>query len=162
MPTAVEYFLNIDGIKGESTDSKHKDEIDLMSFSWGAAQLGGGGGGGGGAAGKVQFQDLHITKDVDKSSPILFQRCATGTHIKEGTLIARKAGERQHEFLIIKMNDILVTSYQPGGSGRDTLPTEQMSLNFAKFEYSYIPQKADGTPDAGLHFKYDIKGNKEG
>jgi len=160
---ASDIFAKIGDIKGESTDDKHKDEIDVMSYSWGATQSGATAFGGGAGAGKVQFQDFHFTSNTSKASPLLLKACATGEHIKDAQFTVRKAGKGQQEFLIIKMNDILVSSYQTGGAAQsESLPTDQISMAFAKVEYSYYPQKADGTLDAPITFKYDIKGNKEG
>jgi type VI secretion system secreted protein Hcp len=88
--------------------------------------------------------------------------CATGQHIKEATITVRKAGKGQQEFLIIKMNDVIITSVSPSGAGDESAGAEQVALQFAKVDLEYKPQKADGSLDAGLHFKYDIKGNKEG
>jgi type VI secretion system secreted protein Hcp len=159
---AVDMFLKIDGIKGESTADKHKDEIDIMSFSWGVSQSGSFAAGSGAGAGKVQFQDISFTTRVSKASPLLFLGCATGEHIKEATLTARKAGEKQQDFLVIKLNDILVSSYQTSGSsGSDALPTDSFSLNFAKIEYSYIPQKPDGSSDVAQRAGWDLKLNKK-
>src|ERR1700681_1453495 len=95
---AADYFLKIDGIDGESHDSKHKDEIDLMSWSFGASQLGTHSAGGGGGAGKVSMQDFHFTMHVNKATPKLFLACATGEHIKKAVLTCRKAGKDQQEF----------------------------------------------------------------
>jgi type VI secretion system secreted protein Hcp len=159
---AVDAFLKLDGIKGESTDDKHKDEIDVLSWSWGLSQTGTLAFGGGGGASKVQFQDFHFTSSISKASPLLFLGCATGEHIKEATITARKAGEKQQDFLIIKMNDVLITSYQTGGSSQsDALPTDQFSLNFAKIEYSYIPQKPDGGLASPVGGGWDLKLNKK-
>ena len=113
---AVDIFLKLDGIKGESQDSKHKEEIDVMSYSFGASQSGTMSYGGGGGAGKVQFQDLSFTHRVDKSSPILFLHCANGAHIKEATLTNRKAGKEQQEYLVVKLYDVLVSSCQQSDS----------------------------------------------
>ena len=90
---AVDYFLKIDGIPGESTDSKHKNEIDIESWSWGEANSGSHAYGGGGGAGKVSVQDFNFTMHVNKASPKLFLACATGQHIKEALLTCRKAGK---------------------------------------------------------------------
>ena len=155
---AVDMFLKIDGIKGESTDSKHKDEIEIFSYSWGLTQSGGLASGGGGGAGKVQFQDFHFTKTVDKTSPSLFLKCATGQHIKEATLSARKAGEGQQDFLIIKLNDVLVSSYQTGGSSGD-LPSDQVSINYAKIEYIHRSQDETGKVEE-TKAGWDLKANK--
>ena len=160
---ASDIFAKIGDIKGESLDSKHKDEIEVLSWSWGVtnpAKAGGSGGGGG--AGKASFHDLSFTHKVDKASPVLMQACATGVHLKDGTITVRKAGKGQQEFLIIKMNDVIVTSVTQGGSGGTDGMSENVSIAFAKVDVQYKPQKADGSLDAGIHFKYDIKGNKEG
>jgi len=157
---ASDIFAKIGDIKGESTDSKHKGEIDILSFSWGVTNSGTIGGGGGGA-GKATFQDLSFTHSIDKASPLLLKACATGAHIKEATITQRKAGKGQQEYLIIKMNDIIITgvslsSSESGGS------SENISMAFAKVDLEYKPQRPDGSLDAGIHFKYDIKANKEG
>ena len=157
---AVDVFLKLGDIKGESTDAKHADEIDVLSWSWGVSQTGSMGHGGGGGAGKANFADLSIMHALDKASPVLMTKCATGEHIKEATLVSRKAGKGQQEYLIIKMNDILITSVQPSGSSEH--PMESVSMQFAKIDVEYKPQKEDGALDAGVHFKYDIKANKEG
>jgi type VI secretion system secreted protein Hcp len=155
---AVDVFLKLGTIKGESKDTKHAGEIDVLSWSWGVSQTGTFGHGGGGGAGKANFSDLSIMHGVDKASPNLMTACATGEHIKEATLVARKAGKQQQEYLIVKLQDILVTSVQPSGSSEH--PMETFSLMPAKVEIEYKPQKADGTLEAGLFFKYDILANK--
>ena len=158
---AVDYFMKIEGVAGESTDDKHKGEIDIMSFSWGETQQGSHGGGGGGGAGKVQMQDLHFTKKVDKATAPLFLACAVGSHLKSVVIVARKAGKTQQEYLKYTLSDCLVSSYQVGGSQGDVVPMEQISLNFAKIEVEYKPQKADGTLDAPAKAGYDLKLNKK-
>ena len=157
---AVDTFLKLGDIKGESKDSKHAGEIDVLSWSFGVSQTGTMGVGGGGGAGKANFSDINIMHALDKASPVLMTKCATGEHIKEATLVSRKAGKGQQEYLIIKMNDILVTSVQPSGSSEH--PMESVSLNFSKIVIEYKPQKEDGSLDAGVFFKYDVKANKEG
>ena len=158
---AVDYFLKIDGIDGESQDSKHKADIDVESWSWGESQSGSHSGGGGGGAGKVSMQDFHFVMKVNKSSPKLLLACANGEHIKKATLVCRKAGKEQQEFLKITLSDLLVSSYQTGGSGHgDVLPTDQISLNFAKIEYEYKEQKPDGTLGGAVKAGYDLKANK--
>jgi type VI secretion system secreted protein Hcp len=159
----VDYFLKFDGIKGESADAKHKDEIDVEAWSWGETNAGAPARGGGGGAGKVSMQDFHFVMRMNTASVSLMKACATGQHIKEATLTARKAGKGQQEFLVVKMNDVLISSYQTGGSeGGDPVPTDQVSFNFAKIDVEYKRQKPDGSLDAGVHFKYDLKAQKEG
>lgn len=158
---AVDYFLEIDGIKGESHDHKKKDWIDLESWSWGETQTGSHAGGGGGGAGKVSMQDFHFVMKQNKASPKLFAACATGEHIKKAQLVCRKAGKEQQEFLTIKFEDLLISSYQTGGSAHgDVLPMDQISFNFAKIEIEYKPQRPDGTLDAGIKKSYDLKSQK--
>ena len=117
---ASDIFAKIGDIKGESADDKHKDEIEVLSFSWGvanAATIGAGGGGGGAGAGRATFHDLSFTHTIDKASPRLLQACATGSHLPEATITHRKAGKGQQEFLVIKMNDIIITGVSLGDSG---------------------------------------------
>jgi type VI secretion system secreted protein Hcp len=157
---AVDVFLKLGDIKGESVDAKHPGEIDVLSWSWGVSQPGTASSGAGAGAGKVSFSDLNFTHNVDKASPLLMKACATGEHVKEATLVSRKAGKGQQEYLIIKMSDILVTGVQPSSAGEH--PTESVSMKFAKVDLEYKPQKLDGSLDAGIHFIYDIKTNKIG
>ena len=158
---APDIFAKIGDIKGESIDSKHKDEIELLSWSWGVSRSGSGSSGGGAGAGKAHFNDFSFTHKIDKASPLLLKACATGQHLKEATVTRRKAGKGQQEFLVIKMNDVLVTSVadsDDSGGGQ----MESVTLAFAKVDLEYRPQKPNGSLDAGLHFKYDLKANKEG
>lgn len=158
---AIDIFAKIGDIKGESLDSKHKDEIEVLSFSWGVSNPASHGTGGGGGAGKATFQDLSIVHKIDKATPLLFNACATGQHLKEATITHRKAGKGQQEFLIVKLNDVLITSVAHAGDTSGPA-SETVSLTFAKVDFEYRPQKADGTLDAGIHFKFDLKANKSG
>ena len=117
--------------------------------------------GGGGGAGKATFQDLSIVHHIDKASPLLLKACATGTHIKDATITHRKAGKGQQEYLIVKLNDVIITGVTHGGASGQPV-SESVSLAFAKVDLEYKPQKPDGSLDAGIHFKYDLKTNKEG
>ena len=155
---AVDYFLKIDTIQGESHDKTHKNEIDLESWSWGEAQSGSMGQGGGGGTGKVAMQDFHFVMKVNKGSPKFLLACATGQHIGNAALTCRKAGKDQQEFLVIKFTDVLVSSFQTGGSGSsDVVPTDQISLNYSKIEYQYKEQNADGTLAGPITTWYNIK-----
>lgn len=158
---ASDIFAKLGDIKGESLDDKHKNEIEVLSFSWGVTNAGSLTSGGGAGAGRATFQDLSLVHRIDKASPALMQACATGTHIKEGIITHRKAGKGQQEYLIVKMNDILITSVTHGGASGESA-SESVSLAFAKVDLEYRGQKADGSLDAGIHFKYDLKANKVG
>jgi type VI secretion system secreted protein Hcp len=160
---AVDMFLKITDIKGESTDAKHKDEIDVESFSWGATQLGTSGSAGGGmGAGKVQMQDFHFVMRTNKASPKLFLSVATGKHIKEAILTARKAGgKEQIEFLKIKFTDILVSSYQQAASADVGAPNDSFSLNFSKIEVEYFSQGPTGQVEQPIKAGWDLRKNQE-
>lgn len=158
---ASDIFAKIGDIKGESLDAKHKDEIEVLSFSWGVTNGGTMATGSGAGTGKATFQDLLIVHNIDKASPDLLRACATGTHLKEATITHRKAGKGQLEFLTVKMNDVIITGVTHGGATGQPY-SETVSLAFAKVDLEYKPQKPDGSLDAGIHFKYDLKANKEG
>jgi type VI secretion system secreted protein Hcp len=156
-------FLKIEGIPGESQDSKHKDEIQLLSFSFGETQAGTMAFGGGGGAGKVQMQDFHFMMNVNKASPTLFLACADGRHIKQAILTARKAGKDQQDYLKVTFGDLLVSNFQTNGDAHaNSLPVDSISLNFATIEIVYKVQNADGTLGAGTTVKYDLKQMKAG
>jgi type VI secretion system secreted protein Hcp len=156
---AVDYFLQISGVEGESTDAKHKGWLDVDSWSWGESQTGGGGSGGGGGAGKVSMQDFHFVTKVRKASPKLFLACAGGQHLKEAKLVARKAGKGQQEFLSWTFSDLLVSSYQTGGHEGTEVPVDQVSLNFAKIKVEYRAQKSDGSLEPAISAGWDVKSN---
>jgi type VI secretion system secreted protein Hcp len=158
---AVDFFLKLEGVPGESKDAKHAGEIDILSWSWGEAQAGTFGSGGGGGAGKVAMQDFHFVMSTNKSTPKLMLFCATGEHVKKAILTVRKAGKEQQEYLQITMKDCLVSSFQTGGSSQGDIPTDTCSINFAEIEVSYKPQKADGTLDAAVKFGYNQSTNKQ-
>lgn len=161
---ASDYFLCIDGIKGESHDAamQSKGCIDIESFSWGVSQGGTFGFGGGGGAGRALAQDFHFVMKVNKASPDLMLACASGKHFPGATLILRKAGGKQEVYATFKLTDLLVSSFQTGGTtGSELLPIDQISLNFSRIEWEYRMQKPDGTPDAPVKGGYDFKANKK-
>lgn len=158
--STTDFFLKIDGIDGESADAKHSGEIDLLSWSWGETQSGTASGGGGGGAGKVSMQDFHFVMTVNKATPKLIQACAGGDHIKSAILTCRKAGGEQEEYLKYTFTDLLISSYQTGGSGGSgVIPTEQISFNYSKVEVEYKEQKADGTLGGAIKAGWDLKLN---
>jgi|SRR5215213_487295 len=155
---AVDYFLKIKGIEGESQDNKHPKEIQLESWSFGETQTGSFSYGGGGGAGKVQMQDFHFVMKSNKASPKLFQACATGEHIGEAILTARKAGTDQQDFVKWTFSDLLISSYQTGGqSHSDDIPMDSISFNFAKVEVEYKEQDAKGQLGGPIKAGYDLK-----
>ena len=160
---AVDMFLDIEGeIEGEAKDADHKNEIDVLAWSWGMSQSGSFHVGGGGGAGKANFQDISVTKWIDKASAILMLYCANGDHFKTAKLTVRKAGKKPLEYLVVHMKKVLVTSVSTGGSGGEDRLTENISLNFAEVKVEYKEQKDDGSGAPPKVFKWNIPENKGG
>lgn len=159
---SADMFLKLDGIKGESKDKSHKEEIDVLAMSWGLAQTGTGGMGGGSGTGKVAVQDITISKYVDAASADLLLKCANGTHIATGVFVARKAGgENPLEYIKITMTEVLVASVSHAGSGGGEMMSEVVTLNFAKVQVEYFEQddKGIGTPKGQM--TWDVKANSK-
>lgn len=170
---AVDMFMKIGSIKGESRDAFHRDEIEVESWSWGMSNTSSAQTGGGGGAGKVSFQDFHFSHEFDKASPLLMLACATGEHIKEAVLTCRKAGGDQvDDFLRITFSDCLVSSVSPGSAGGEQTGespgaepadrlTESVTLNFAVVKVEYQEQGPEGLPGDRTTFGWDIKKNQK-
>ncbi|MET1415349.1 type VI secretion system tube protein Hcp [Roseibium sp. HPY-6] len=159
---AIDSFIKLEGIKGEAQDKTHKDEIDVLSWSWGASQSGTTHMGSGSGSGKAHFQDLSLTIYVDKSAPALLNHLSTGKHIPKGMFITRKAaGDTPIEYLKLEMKDIIVTSYSTGGSGSADRVTANMTLNFGEYKVMYTEQKPDGSKGAAPEFAFDIAANEK-
>ena len=156
---AVDYFLKIDGIPGESVDKTHKGEIEVDSWSWGESNPVPGGGATGGATGKVHAQDLLVTSRFSKASPALLLACAAGKHFKSAVLSARATGAP--DFLTFSLSDVLVSSYQTGASEADAAPVDSVSLNFSKLEVEYKEQGAGGKLGGPTKAGWDFKLNKQ-
>jgi len=156
---AVDMFMKLEGISGESTDHKHKGEIDVLAWSWGVSNSGSAHVGGGAGAGKANFQDLSFTKYVDLASTPLLLAAANGKHVATATLVVRKAGENPLEYITITMNECLISSVSTGGSGGEDRLTENVTLNFAKVEVAYKEQSKTGAAAGTGDFKWDIAGN---
>jgi type VI secretion system secreted protein Hcp len=157
---AVDMFLMLDGIKGESADDKHKGEIDIEAFSWGMSQSGSGHRGSGLGTGKVDVADISITKFIDKSSPSIMLACANGKHIPKGKITVRKAGENPLDYLTVDLENILISSYQTSGSeGGNERPAENISLNFGKVKVEYWTQSEKGAKGENANFSWDVAKN---
>ena len=151
--SASDIFLKLGDIKGESTDDKHRGEIDVLSWSWGMST----------GTGKVKrgtiapqcIQDLSLTKYVDAATPALIMQGVMGQTAKEATLTLRKSGVKEaQEYLVIKMTDVLVTSYQTGGSSGDNQPlVDTVVLSFSSIEGEYRPQTKDGSLGSPVRFE---------
>jgi type VI secretion system secreted protein Hcp len=157
---AVDMFLKLDGVTGESKDKVHTNEIDVLAWSWGMSNSGTAHVGGGAGSGKVNVQDLTFTKYVDSSSSKLMLNCCNGQHFNDASLTVRKAGGKGPlEYIKIKMETVLITGVATGGTGSEDRLTENVSLNFAKVSVDYVPQKDDGSAGTAIPFGWDIAAN---
>jgi len=156
---AVDMYLKIDAMAGESKDSKHPGEIDVLAWSWGVSNSGTTHMGHGGGAGKANFQDISFTKYVDKATPALLNACAKGTHFKKANLVVRKAGDKPLEYMKIQLEEVLVTAFSTGGSGGEDRLTENITLNFSKYSFDYFMQDDKGTATPTVNASYDIAAN---
>ncbi|WP_297897052.1 type VI secretion system tube protein Hcp [Shewanella sp.] len=127
---AVDMFLKIDGVDGESQDSQHRGEIDILAWSWGASS----------DSRKVCIQDISLTKYVDSASPELLMNQVTHIKYPKATLVMRKAGREQSEYINIELTNVWVSSLSTGGSGGEDRLTENITLNFEELKYSYTPE----------------------
>ncbi|NOS87179.1 MAG: type VI secretion system tube protein Hcp [Methylococcaceae bacterium] len=158
---AVDMFIKIEGIAGESKDAAHAGEIDVLAWNWGMTQSGSFHVGGGGGAGKVSVNNLSLSKYVDKASSNLMLFCSNGDHIPSATLYVRKAGKVPLEYIIIEMKKVMVVAVSTGGSGGEDRLIENISLNFAHVKVDYQQQKDDGSKEGGpVTYLWDIEANK--
>ena len=161
---AFDMFIKIGAIKGEAQDSIYKGAdgwIDVLAWSWGASNSGSTHVGSGSGTGKANFQDISITKYIDKADPDLLKATAKGTHHPEAQLVVRKAGDTPLDYLIIDMTDVLITSYSTGGSGGEDRLTANVSVNFGAFKVKYTEQMKDGSAGDQPEFAFDIAANVE-
>ena len=144
---ALDMFLDLDGIQGESLDREFANKIDVLAWSWGASRQGGK---------APNFQDFSFTKYIDRSSPALLQKLATGGPIAKGTLSVRKAGETPLVYLRFCFTGLRVSSISTGGSGGEDRLTENVTLNYATIIQKYSLQKADGSAGDSFQFGWDL------
>jgi type VI secretion system secreted protein Hcp len=153
---AVDIFIKMEGITGESVDDTHAGEIDVLAYSFGASNAGTAHMGPGAGAGKVNVQDVSITKYIDKASPNLLLFCCNGKHIPECLLVVRKAGETPLEYVKMTMKDCLITAVVTSAAHGQERLTENVGINFAEFSIEYVPQKADGSGEAPVTMGWNI------
>jgi type VI secretion system secreted protein Hcp len=161
---AVDMFLKVGDIKGESTDKTYTGKdgwINVLAWSWGASNSGTTHLGGGAGAGKANVQDLSVTKYVDTASPSLLLGALKGTHYPAANLVVRKVGATPIDYIKLDMKEVIVTSLSAGGSGGEDRLTENVSLNFASFTFTYTPQTATGTAGTSIPISWSIVENVE-
>ncbi|MET3109126.1 type VI secretion system secreted protein Hcp [Oxalobacteraceae bacterium GrIS 2.11] len=158
---AQDIFLKISGIDGESMDSDHKSEIEVLSWKWQVMQESNMHTGSGGGSGKATVKDLTFIHNVDRSSPNLMKFCMTGKHIPEAKLVVRKSGGNPLEYLSITMSDVLITNVNPTGDAKLESIQEEVGLSFAKIKQEYTVQNQQGGSGGAVTAGFDIKLNKE-
>jgi len=150
-------------VNGECKDAEFSNWIEVLSWSWGARQLGTASHGVGLGASKVSLNDFSFTMHFCAASPVLLLSCCTGHHYKEAILVMRKPTGKdggQQKFLEFTFKDVLVSSYQTGGSGED-LPVENLSLNFTSVQQEYFTQSDKGVLKSAGKSGWDVKTNKK-
>lgn len=152
---AMDMFIRIDNLKGESVDRQHGGEIDVLAWRWGVSNSGSAHVGGGAGSGKADVHDLSFTKYVDKSTPDLLLAACNGRHWDQATLVVRKSGETPLEYLKVTMTEVLVSSLLAGGTEGDERLTEEVTLNFASVKVDYVEQ----TPKGGAGDKPSMNWN---
>ena len=155
------YFLRIEGIAGESTDAKHKGEIEVESFSWGVAQSAAPGGGGG--AGRASFEDLNVVTPFSRASPRLMQACATGEHLRSAVLTGRRSGGKaQFEFMTLTLSDVLVSAYRSSAASADrVVPGDEFSLAYSKLQIEHVAQAPTGAAGDATVAGFDVARNQK-
>jgi type VI secretion system secreted protein Hcp len=153
-------FLKLEGIEGESNDDKKKNHIEIQSFSLGGANNGSLNTATGGGTSKVSMQDMHFTKQIDKSSPNLFGVLTQGKHIDKATITVRKAGGDPKDYLVITLTPCIVSSYNISGHDGGGMPSESFSLNYDKIEFDYKTQDDKGQLGASIKKVYEVSKNK--
>ncbi len=156
---AVDYFLQLTSINGESVDQNFPNQISVLSFSWGGTQTTSVAGTGGSGAGKVSLNEFSITKYYDSSSPEIFKSMVVGTHITTGTLSAVKSGASGQAFLKITLGELFVTSQQISASTE--IPTETVSFSYNTIKVDYSKQNEQGNLTSVGPVSYDLKANKQ-
>jgi type VI secretion system secreted protein Hcp len=159
----VPYFLRIEGIAGESTDAKHKGEIEVESFSWGVTQSAAPAPGGGGGAGRASFEDLNVVTPFSRASPRLMQACAAGEHLRSAVLTGRRSGGKaQFAFMTLTLSDVLVSAYRSSAASADrVVPGDEFSLAYAKLQIEHVAQAPTGAAGDATVAGFDVARNQK-
>ncbi|MCB5205950.1 Hcp family type VI secretion system effector [Methylovorus mays] len=156
---ATDIFLKIEGITGESQDSLHVNEIDVMSWSWKVEQSSSMLSGSGGGAPKATVHDLVLTHQIDRSSPALMTSCLMGKHFVQAVITMRKAGGVPLPYFKLTMSDVVITNVEPYITSG--LHMETIHLSFAKVKQEYLMQDKTGGSAGVVTGAFDIKNNKQ-
>ena len=160
---AIDVYLYIDGIKGESNDDRHKDWIECKSVSFGVEQpkSATASTGGGHTAERCEHHDILISKLADLSSPILLQTCSAGRTIPKAKFEFMRAdaqGERV-KYFEIEIENVLIGAVSPAVEEGDIL-TEDVALKFSKVKWKYTQQKISGGAGGNTSGGWDLASNR--
>ncbi|MCB1867695.1 MAG: type VI secretion system tube protein Hcp [Gammaproteobacteria bacterium] len=160
---AVDMFMKIEGVDGESTDDKHQKWIELLSFSHSVSQpTSGVSASGGRTGGRADFDDFRGVKTIDNSTPDLNIKCAKGEHIPKVEVECCLATGDKHTFMKYTLEDCIVTSVRPGGSSAgETKPTEELTLAYGKIKWEYTSIDHKGKPGGKTDRTWNLEKNKQ-
>lgn len=161
MASLQDFFIKIDGIPGESKDSKHSGQIDVLAWGYEVVQTSTSHGGGGSGAGKANFSEFVFTHYIDKATPNLMKYCASGKHIDSVVLSCCKVGGGSQEYMKVTLNEVLITHVRPSGETTDPRVIESVGMSYGKIKVEVKEQNADGSMGAAVTGTWDIKQNKE-
>lgn len=150
-----DFHIKFDGVKGEATHKEHKEEIEVLSWSWDVSNVSGAAGGGGSGRGKAVPGAFHFTHNYDKASPVLTKNCAAGKHFKDVLLTCRKSGEGQQDFMKVTMKEVFISSISPSGAGGGDI-VENVSMTFKDIEFAYKPQDEKGGMGGEVKFGWNV------
>ena len=157
-------FLKIDGIQGESTDTKHENQIEVLSYSHGVSQESSASESTAGSksSGRCDHQDFTIVKELDKASPELNLQCCNGTHIKKMTLELCSATGDKSPYMRYEFEGLIISSVSIGGGGGG-IPTESVTFNYNKINWIYVDTDHETGKKKGEVKKWwDLKKNEGG
>ena len=161
MASLQDFFIKIDGIPGESKDSKHAGQIDVLNWGYEVSQTSTSHGGGGSGSGKANFKEIYFTHYIDKSTPNLMKYCASGKHIGTVVLSCCKVGGGSQEYMKVTLNEVLITHVSPSGSNSDSHVIESVGMSYGKIKVEVKEQNTDGSMGAAVTGTWDVKQNKE-
>jgi type VI secretion system secreted protein Hcp len=160
LPASADTFLFLDNVPGESADDKHKDWIEILSYTQTFRNSGSTAGGGGGA-GKVTCGDITVLKGIDKSSPKLLEAVAKGDFVKQAKIdFTSVSGKGDRTYYFVTVDEVQVLAVEQTDQPDDARIVERVTLRGSKFSYEYTTQRADGSAGDKVRFAIDCKSFK--
>ena len=161
MASQQDFYIQLEGIQGESQDSKHEDWIDILSFEYNVSQSSSMSSGGGSGVGRANFDALTFFHYVDRATPNLMQYCASGKVIPTAKISCCKVGDGSQEYMKVTLSGCQITYAGPIGSTEDARIKEKVSISYEKIEVEVKEQNADGSMGAAVTGTWNVKENKK-